>query len=97
VSRYDERDGWIDGYIDLWLDDSTMVDLTPPAPLPSQGRGEQEFPVAAKEMKEYCSPLLAGEGLGERSKKSPLLEILEATRGKSEDEDRDYFVVIYHS
>jgi predicted NACHT family NTPase len=21
VSRYDERDGWIDGYIDLWLDD----------------------------------------------------------------------------
>ncbi|MEO1402992.1 MAG: NACHT domain-containing protein [Cyanobacteria bacterium J06635_1] len=21
VSRYDERDGWIDGYLDLWLDD----------------------------------------------------------------------------
>ncbi|MBU7587472.1 MAG: NACHT domain-containing protein [Nostoc sp. TH1S01] len=21
VSRYDERDGWIDGYIDMWLDD----------------------------------------------------------------------------
>jgi len=21
VSRYGERDGWIDGYIDLWLDD----------------------------------------------------------------------------
>ncbi|GET39476.1 NACHT domain-containing protein [Microseira wollei] len=21
VSRYDERDGWIDGYIDLWIDD----------------------------------------------------------------------------
>jgi predicted NACHT family NTPase len=21
ISRYDERDGWIDGYIDLWLDD----------------------------------------------------------------------------
>ena len=21
VSRYEEEDGWIDGYIDLWLDD----------------------------------------------------------------------------
>lgn len=33
-----------------------VEDLTPPAPLPSQGRGEQDF-----------SPPLAGEGLGERS------------------------------
>jgi hypothetical protein len=22
ISRYDERDGWIDGYCDRWLDDS---------------------------------------------------------------------------
>ncbi|MEQ8997984.1 MAG: NACHT domain-containing protein [Coleofasciculus sp. B1-GNL1-01] len=42
--------------------------------------------VKSKVTEESCSPLLAGEGLGERSKKSSLLEILEATRGKSEDE-----------
>jgi predicted NACHT family NTPase len=28
VSRYDERDGWIDGYIDLWLDDSTKEHIS---------------------------------------------------------------------
>ena len=37
---------------------SAKNDLTPPTPLPYQGRGEHE---------ENCSPLLAGEGLGERS------------------------------
>jgi predicted NACHT family NTPase len=59
-----------------------MLDLTPPAPLPYQGRGEED-----KGTGESCSPLLTGEGLGERSTaKSPLLEILEATRGKTEDE-----------
>jgi hypothetical protein len=66
-----------------------MLDLTPPAPLPcvseaarSAGRGEED-----KGTRESCSPLLAGEGLGERSTaKSPLLDILEATRGKTEDE-----------
>lgn len=45
-----------------------MVNLTP---LTYEGMGEQD------------SPLLAGEGLGERSK-SPLLEIIQATKGKSE-------------
>jgi predicted NACHT family NTPase len=28
VSRYDERDGWIDGYIDLWLDDPAKEHLS---------------------------------------------------------------------
>jgi len=28
VSRYDERDGWIDGYIDLWLDDPTKEHIS---------------------------------------------------------------------
>ncbi|AFZ17154.1 putative NTPase (NACHT family) [Allocoleopsis franciscana PCC 7113] len=28
VSRYDERDGWIDGYIDLWLDDSAKEHIS---------------------------------------------------------------------
>jgi len=59
-----------------------MIDLTPPAPLPCKGRGESD-----KGTGDSYSPLLAGEGLGERSiNKSPLLEILEATRGKTEDE-----------
>jgi tetratricopeptide (TPR) repeat protein len=43
---------------------SAKNDLTPPAPLAYQGMGEHE---------ENCSPLLAGEGLGERSNCSPLL------------------------
>ena len=34
------------------------IDLTPPTPLPCEGRGEKDH---------SCSPLLAGEGLGERS------------------------------
>jgi predicted NACHT family NTPase len=28
VSRYDERDGWIDGYCDRWLDDSTKEHIS---------------------------------------------------------------------
>ena len=28
VSRYDERDGWIDGYIDRWLDDSAKEHIS---------------------------------------------------------------------
>lgn len=28
VSRYDERDGWIDGYIDRWLDDPTKEHIS---------------------------------------------------------------------
>jgi len=28
VSRYDERDGWIDGYVDLWLDDPAKEHLS---------------------------------------------------------------------
>ena len=28
VSRYEERDGWIDGYIDLWLDDPTKEHIS---------------------------------------------------------------------
>jgi len=66
-----------------------MIDLTPPAPLPCEGRGEQDEGrgESDKGTGESYSPLLAGEGLGERSiNKSPLLEILEATRGKTEDE-----------
>jgi len=59
-----------------------MIDLTPPAPLPCKGRGESD-----KGTGDSYSPLLAGEGLGERSiNKSPLLEILEATRGRTEAE-----------
>jgi predicted NACHT family NTPase len=64
-----------------------MLDLTPPAPLPCEGRGEQDEGTG-----DSYSPLLAAgalvrKGLGERSTaKSPLLEILEATRGKTEDE-----------
>ena len=50
-----------------------MVNLTPLAPLPYEGMGQQD------------SPLLAGEGLGERLE-SPLLEIIQATKGKSEAE-----------
>ncbi len=44
-------------------------DLTPPAPLPCEGREENE------DMKEKtCSPLLVGEGQGERSSYSQLRE-----------------------
>ncbi|WP_414585141.1 NACHT domain-containing protein [Scytonema sp. PCC 10023] len=57
-----------------------MLDLTPLTPLPyvraasrREGKGENSL-------------LLAGEGLGERSHKSPLLEILQATRSKTEAE-----------
>ncbi|MGQ4648417.1 NACHT domain-containing protein [Lyngbya aestuarii] len=28
VSRYDQRDGWIDGYVDLWLDDPAKEHLS---------------------------------------------------------------------
>ncbi|NER25787.1 MAG: NACHT domain-containing protein, partial [Symploca sp. SIO1C2] len=56
------------------------MNLTPPTPLPCEGRGEQD-----KKTEESYSPLLAGEGQGERSK-SALLAILEATRGKTRDE-----------
>ncbi len=28
ASRYDERDGWIEGYVDLWLDDPTKEHLS---------------------------------------------------------------------
>ncbi len=45
-------------------------DLTPPAPLPCKGRGEQELEQEQEENNNY-SPLLAGEGLGERSSYSP--------------------------
>ena len=62
-----------------------MLDLTPPAPLPCEGRGEKEKDDEGRE--DSCSPLLAGEGLGERSiNESPLLNILEATRGQTQDE-----------
>src|SRR5919202_1832355 len=66
-----------------------MIDLTPPAPLPCEGRGEQDEGrgESDQETVDSYSPLLAGEGLGERSTdESPLLEILEATRGRTEDE-----------
>src|ERR671932_192265 len=44
-------------------------DLTPPTPLPYEGRGEKEKMEKQKMEKQQfsCSPLLAGEGLGERS------------------------------
>ncbi len=51
-----------------------MLDLAPLVPIPYKGMGEQD------------APLLAGEKQGERSTKLPLLEILEATRGKTEAE-----------
>jgi hypothetical protein len=40
---------------DITPEDSDSKDLTPPTPLPYKGMGEQN------------APLLAGEGLGERS------------------------------
>ncbi|HBE58199.1 MAG TPA: o-succinylbenzoate synthase [Cyanobacteria bacterium UBA11149] len=41
--------------------------LTPPAPFPLKGRGENCSPFLTGEgLKENCPPLLAGEGLGER-------------------------------
>ncbi len=66
-----------------------MLDLTPPAPLPPfparEGGRRRRMRVEGRE--DSYSPLLAGEGQGERSiHKLPLLEILEATRGKTEDE-----------
>jgi primosomal protein N' (replication factor Y) len=42
---------------DITPEDTTSEDLTPPAPLPYKGMGEPDS----------NSPLLAGEGLGERS------------------------------
>jgi hypothetical protein len=42
---------------DITLEDSDTEDLTPPTPLPCKGMGE----------KDIGSPLLPGEGLGERS------------------------------
>ena len=42
--------------------EEAQKNLTPPAPLPCKGRGEQDFSL-------MDSPLLAGEGLGERSSK----------------------------
>ncbi len=62
------------------LDLIVPMNLTPPTPLPYEGRGELD-----KGTGESYSPLLAGEGQGERSK-SALLETLEATRGKTEEE-----------
>jgi hypothetical protein len=52
-------------------------DLTPPAPLPSQGRGEEERGKREKDSDSY-SPLLAGEGLGERSNWGNLPALQEA-------------------
>ncbi|NER93178.1 MAG: NACHT domain-containing protein [Symploca sp. SIO1B1] len=83
------------------LDLIVPMNLTPPTPLPYEGRGELDNGKGEldngkgeldngkgeldKETGESYSPLLAGEGQGERSK-SALLAILEATRGKTEDE-----------
>ena len=47
--------------------DFNLEDLTPSTPLPCEGRGEQSSPFDVGKEKSY-SPLLAGEGLGERSK-----------------------------
>ena len=47
----------------LW-EEAQGIDLTPPAPLPWQGRGELDSPLLTGKLN---SPLLAGEGLGERS------------------------------
>jgi tetratricopeptide (TPR) repeat protein len=51
-------------------------DLTPPAPLPCEGRGENER-TRGKDSDSY-SPLLAGEGLGERSSWGNLPDLQEA-------------------
>jgi len=57
-------------------DTPLLSDLTPPTPLPSQGRGENER-TRGKDSNSY-SPLLAGEGLGERSAWGNLRPLQEA-------------------
>ncbi|MBW4544732.1 MAG: CHAT domain-containing protein [Symplocastrum torsivum CPER-KK1] len=48
--------------------DFDLEDLTPPIPLPSQGRGEENSSLVIDGKEKSYFPLLAGEGLGERSK-----------------------------
>ncbi|HBE19240.1 MAG TPA: B12-binding domain-containing radical SAM protein, partial [Cyanobacteria bacterium UBA11367] len=45
-----------------------VENLTPPAPLPYKGRGEYESTIFYQDKEESDSPLLVGEGLGERWK-----------------------------
>jgi hypothetical protein len=48
--------------------DFDLEDLTPPTPLPCERRGEENSSLVIEGRKKSYSPLLAGEGLGERSK-----------------------------
>jgi predicted NACHT family NTPase len=61
----------------LLLEEAQKANLTPPAPLPSQGRGEQDFPRNHSEERGRSeledSPRLQGEGQGERSTQIPVL------------------------
>ncbi|HAX74897.1 MAG TPA: heavy metal translocating P-type ATPase [Cyanobacteria bacterium UBA11372] len=62
-------------------------DLTPPAPLPCEGRGVQDTPFLAGEGlgERSCTPLLAGEGQGERSlSENRLLQLAAALEAYSE-------------
>lgn len=45
-----------------------VENLTPPAPLPYEGRGEYDSTILYQDREESDSPLLVGEGLGERWK-----------------------------
>ena len=61
----------------LLLEEAQKANLTPPAPLPCEGRGEQDFPRnhseerGRRELED--SPRLQGEGQGERSTQIPVL------------------------
>ena len=65
ILRDEQRAGRRLGLYQQILTASDRGNLTPPAPLPYKGRGELNSPVPGRS--ESGSPLLVGEGLGERS------------------------------
>jgi dipeptidyl aminopeptidase/acylaminoacyl peptidase len=65
ILRDEQRAGRRLGLYQQILTASARGNLTPPAPLPYQGRGELNSPVLGRS--ESGSPLLVGEGQGERS------------------------------